>query len=113
MEEEIKLFIDNLNTSLNSFDNDNNNYFDYYYIPTQTININRNYWKLLLFKLFNLNIKEKNLNNLIYRLGIWCKKFNKIGVNQKYKIIINKKIFVVLYKNKNNLNNINFYNRIK
>jgi hypothetical protein len=110
--EEIDLFINNLNTSLNSFNNDDNKFYDYYYIPTSTINIDNIYWKLLLFKMFNLNIKEKNLKNLIYRLGLWCKKFTKIGVNQKYKIIINKNIFIVLYKNKNNLNNINFYNRL-
>ena len=60
------------------------------------------YWKYGLHKLFNIYISNKSLKSLKERLELWKNKYNKMDMNKKTIIIINKNINMILIKRNNN-----------
>jgi tRNA(Ile)-lysidine synthetase-like protein len=66
------------------------------------LNVSELYWKYGLHKLFNLYISNKSLKSLIERLELWKNKYNKIDINKKTVIIINKNINMIIIKRVNN-----------
>lgn len=109
IDNEINIFICYIKSNYNMINTEDNNLYDYHHIDIDKININKLFWKGLIFKLFNLNIKNKSLNNLIERLNLWIIKFDKYDINKFYNIIISNNIILKICKNKDKLNSINFY----
>ena len=68
----------------------------------ETLNLSDLYWKYGIHKIFNLYISNKSLKSLIERLELWKDKYNKIDINKKTKIIINKNISMIIIKRSNN-----------
>ena len=66
------------------------------------LNICELYWKYGLHKLFNIYISNKALKSLIERLELWKNKYDKMDVNKKTIIIINKNINMIIIKRTNN-----------
>ena len=68
----------------------------------ETLNTSDLYWKYGLHKIFNLYISNKSLKSLIERLELWKNKYDKIDMNKKTIIIINKNINMIIIKRINN-----------
>jgi len=113
LENNINNFIKQFKILLNAYNQDDNKYYDYYYIliNINNLNLNKLFWKILLFKLLNVNIKNKALITLIDRFNIWLNKNNQI--NKYTKINISKNITLKLCKLYNNDINIIITNIVK
>ncbi len=68
----------------------------------EDLNLSFLYWKYGIFELFKYYPSNKSLKSLIERLETWKIKSNNIDINKKQKIIINKKLELLIWKNKEN-----------
>jgi tRNA(Ile)-lysidine synthetase-like protein len=66
------------------------------------INTSVLYWKYGINKIFNFYPSLKSLKSLIERLIILKENYEKKQINKKEKIIINKKLFINIWKSKDN-----------
>jgi len=69
-------------------------------IEISDLNLSILYWKYGIFKLFNFYPSNKSLNSLIERLELWKNTFKFKEINKKTKIIINKNLYLSLWKSK-------------
>jgi len=69
-------------------------------IEISNLNLSILYWKYGIFKLFNFYPSNKSLNSLIERLELWKNTFKFKEINKKTKIIINKNLYLSLWKSK-------------
>jgi len=58
------------------------------------------YWKYGICKLFNFYPSNKSLQTLIQRLEFWKNSYESREINKKTKIIINKNLYISLWKSK-------------
>lgn len=58
------------------------------------------YWKYGIYHLYNFYPTNKSLNCLIQRLKLFKETYNSREINKKTKIIINKKLYLSLWKSK-------------
>jgi tRNA(Ile)-lysidine synthetase-like protein len=109
----INIFINNFIIYKNMINEKTQQICDYYkiIIKLSDLNLNKIFWKLVIYKLLNFNLSNKSLINLIDRLKIWIMKYEKHDINKITSIIINKYIIFNIYKNKNdNMITILIYN---
>ena len=99
----INIFINNFIINKNAINTKTQEISDMYKIilKLSDLNLNKIFWKLVIYKLLNFNLSNKSLINLIDRLKIWIVKYEKYDLNKITSIIINKNINFNIYKNKN------------
>ncbi len=86
---------------LNLYMTVNNNFKIKDEILINNLNTSILYWKYGIFKLFNFYPSNKSLNSLIERLNLFKENYKIKEINKKTKIIINKSLYLSLYKTKN------------
>lgn len=92
---------------LNLYTNVNNNFKYEDEIEIKNLNTSLLYWKYGIFKLFNFYPSNKSLNTLISRLNFFLNTIEKRDINKKTKIIINKNLYLSIWKS-NKINKLAF-----
>jgi len=95
----------NLKSSINNF---NEYHKD---INLENLNLSLLYWKYGIFELYKTYPSNKSLISLIERLKLWKSNYDKIELHKKTKIIINKNIYLEIWKCRKNCYSIIIYNR--
>ncbi len=95
----------NLKSSINNF---NEYHKD---INLENFNLSLLYWKYGIFKLYNTYPSNKSLISLIERFKLWKSNYDKLELHKKTKIIINKNIYLEIWKCRKNCYSIIIYNR--
>ena len=85
---------------LNLYMTVNNNFKIKDEILINNLNTSILYWKYGIFKLFNFYPSNKSLNSLIERLNLFKENYKIKEINKKTKIIINKSLYLSLWKTK-------------
>jgi len=85
---------------LNLYMTINNNFNFEDEIEIVKLNTSFLYWKYGIFKLFNFYPSNKSLNSLIERLESFLNSYSKRDINKKTKIIINKCLYLSIWKSK-------------
>jgi tRNA(Ile)-lysidine synthetase-like protein len=101
----INIFVSKFIIYKNTINQKTNKKCDYYKITLKLsdLNLDKIFWKLVIYKLINFNLSNKSVINLIDRLKLWIIKYEKHDINKITSIIISKNITFNIYKS--NINN--------